>query len=62
MTVRRTATDNIVSPANHYQSSEAFPTFEELLLKLCFGNLDLDGLVNLFGMSTLVIGVVLDGG
>jgi hypothetical protein len=37
-------------------------TLEKLLLKLSLGDLDLDGLVNLLGMSLLVIGVVLDRG
>ena len=37
-------------------------TLEELLLQLGLGDLDLDGLVNLLLMSTLVIGIVLDGG
>lgn len=37
-------------------------TFEELLLELCLGNLNLDRLVHLLRMSASVIGVVLDRG
>jgi hypothetical protein len=37
-------------------------TFEELLLQLGFGDLNLDRLVNLLVVSALVIGVVLNGG
>lgn len=37
-------------------------TLEELLLQLGLGDLDLDSLVNLLLMSTLVVGIVLDGG
>lgn len=37
-------------------------TLEELLLKLSLGNLNLDSLVHLLVVSSLVIGVVLDGG
>jgi hypothetical protein len=37
-------------------------TFEELLFQLGLGNLDLNGLVNLLGMSLLVVGIVFDGG
>ena len=37
-------------------------TLKELLLQLGFGNLDLNGLVNLLGMSALVVCVVLDCG
>ena len=37
-------------------------TFEELLLKLGFGDLDLHSLVDLFGMTPPVVGVVLDRG
>jgi len=35
-------------------------TFEELLLQLCLCDFNLNGLVDLLGMSSLVIGVVLD--
>jgi hypothetical protein len=37
-------------------------TLEELLLQLSFGDLDLDGLVDLLLVPALVVGVVLDGG
>jgi hypothetical protein len=37
-------------------------TLKELLLQLGLGNLDLNGLVNLLGMSALVVCVVLDCG
>ena len=37
-------------------------TLEELLLQLGLGDLDLDSLVNLLGMSALVVCVVLDSG
>lgn len=37
-------------------------TFEELLLELSLGDLNLDCLVNLLVVSALVVGVVLDGG
>lgn len=40
---------------------ECFHTLEELLLKLGFGDLNLDGLVDLLCVTALVIGVVLDG-
>lgn len=37
-------------------------TLEELLLELSLGDLDLDSLVHLLMVSSLVIGIVLDGG
>ena len=37
-------------------------TLEELLLELGLGNLDLDGLVDLLLVTSLVVGIVLDGG
>ena len=37
-------------------------TLEELLLKLGLGDLNLNGLVNLLLVATLVVGVVLNGG
>ena len=37
-------------------------TLEELLLKLGFGDLNLDSFVDLLCVTALVIGVVLDGG
>lgn len=36
-------------------------TFEEFLFQLCFGDLNLYSLVNLFSMSALMISVILDG-
>lgn len=38
------------------------PTLEELLLELGLGDLDLDGLVDLLLVASLVVGIVLDGG
>ena len=37
-------------------------TFEELLLELSLGDLNLDRLVNLLGVPSAVVGVVLDSG
>lgn len=37
-------------------------TLEELLLKLSLCDFNLDSLINLLCMATLVVGVVLDGG
>lgn len=37
-------------------------TLEELLFELGLGDLDLDGLVDLLGVTAAVVGVVLDGG
>ena len=56
MTVRRT--DASVSGAVELGCSRL--TFEELLLKLRFGDLDFHSLIYLLGMSALVIGVVFD--
>lgn len=57
MTVRRTA------PGKQHALRRAGElTFKELLLELSFSDFDFDSLVNLFGMTTLVIGVVLDSG
>lgn len=39
-----------------------FITLEELLLELSLGDLNFDGLVHLLLMSTLVVGIVLNGG
>ncbi len=36
-------------------------TFEEFLLELCLGDLNLDGFIHLLRVSSFVIGVVLDG-
>lgn len=36
--------------------------FEEFLLQFGFGDLDLDGLVDLLGVAAAMVGVVLDGG
>ena len=41
---------------------QAAHTLEELLLELSLGDLDLDGLVHLLVVSSLVVGIVLDGG
>jgi hypothetical protein len=38
------------------------PTLEELLFQFSFCDLNLDSLVNLLGVSSLVVGIVLDGG
>lgn len=43
------------------ERQQAEHTLEELLLKLGLGNLNLDGLVDLLLVSTLVVGIVLDG-
>jgi hypothetical protein len=40
----------------------ALRTLEELLLELGLGDLDLDRLVHLLVVSSLVVGIVLDGG
>ncbi len=37
-------------------------TLEELLLELSLGDFNLDSLVDLLLMTTLVVGIVLDGG
>lgn len=37
-------------------------TFEELLLQFGLCDFDFNGLVDLFGVSLLVVGIVLDGG
>jgi hypothetical protein len=37
-------------------------TLEELLLKLGLCDLDLDSLIDLLGVSSLVVGIVLNGG
>lgn len=58
MTVRRTAA---VSQGPVYRGS-ATRTLEELLLELSLGDLDLNGLVHLLVVSSLVVGIVLDGG
>ena len=44
------------------QSNGALPTLEELLLELSLGDLNLDSLVHLLVVSSLVVGIVLDGG
>ena len=44
------------------QSDGALPTLEELLLELGLGDLNLDSLVHLLVVSSLVVGIVLDGG
>lgn len=35
-------------------------TFEELLLQFCLCDLDFNGLIDLFGVSLLVVGIVFD--
>ena len=60
MTVRRTSQIYTVSMEQRRPNRD--PTFEELLLKLSLGDLDLDRLVNLLGMAPLVVCVVLDCG
>ena len=57
MTVRRTAA---ISQGLVFWDA-ARRTLEELLLELRLGDLNLDGLVHLLVVSSLVIGVVLDG-
>lgn len=66
MTVRRTRKSTVISyrntgvkpPPQGYLSR----TFEELLLKLSFGNLNLHCSVDLLLVAALVIGIVLNGG
>lgn len=57
MTVRRTAAVSqglaLAGATRH--------TLEELLLELGLGDLNLDGLVHLLVVSSLVVGIVLDG-
>lgn len=60
MTVRRTS--SYISIVYVAMSVWLPLTLEELLLKLCLGDLDLDRLVDLLLVSALVIGIVLDGG
>lgn len=65
MTVRRTTPDRIsleISPIFAKFPHYYYYTFEELLLQLSLGDLDLDGLINLLGVALLVVGIVLDGG
>ena len=57
MTVRRTV---LVSQGFIYGCS-ARGTLEKLLLELGLGDLNLDGLVHLLVVSSLVVGIVLDG-
>ena len=45
-----------------FTSSTSKLTFEELLLQLCLGNLNLNSLVDLLVMAALVVGIVLDRG
>jgi hypothetical protein len=58
MTVRRTTT---VRPHQHYRRPRKH-TLEEFLFQFGFCNLDLDRLVHLLHVSTLVVGIVLDRG
>ncbi len=57
MTVSRTT---VVSVCSLLHATDA--TFEELLLQLGLCDLNLDSLVHLLCMPSLVVGVVLDGG
>lgn len=50
---------DIVAESRCVDNSEA--DLEELLLQLGLGDLNLNGLVNLFGVTSAVVGVVLDG-
>ncbi len=61
MTVRRTVS-SIRQPISMEPILDSvMVTFEELFFQLGLGNLNLNGLVDLFGMATSVIGVILDG-
>lgn len=66
MTVRRTRKGHLVSYRNAevvaLQHEYLGRTFEELLLKLSLGNLNLHGSVDLLLVAALVIGIVLNGG
>ena len=59
MTVRRTVA---VSQGLVFGRDLARRTLEELLLELSLGDLNLDRLVHLLVVSSLVVGIVLDGG
>ena len=59
MTVRRTA---LVSRRYLCTVQWLSSTLEELLLELGLGDLNLDSLVHLLVVSSLVVGIVLDGG
>jgi len=56
MTVRRTAQVRLGFVRHREQ------TLEEFLLELGLGDFNLDRLVNLLVVATLVVGIVLDGG
>lgn len=56
----RVAVVDIVAESGGIDNGQS--DLEELLLKLGLGNLNLDGLVDLLLVASLVIGVVLDGG
>lgn len=61
MTVRRTVK---IHPERQLSSSERevlWCTFEELLLQFGLSDLDLNSSVNLLLVTTLVVGIVLDG-
>lgn len=65
MTVKRTVADR--KSAFVHKHRELFAggilrTLKELLLQFSLGNFDLDSLINLLLVSTLVVGIVLDGG
>ena len=60
MTVRRTRIGIAISG---FVATISKPhTFEELLFQLSLGDFDLDGLVHLLRMTSLVVGVILDCG
>ena len=56
MTVRRTS-----DVSNAKTLKPRGKTFEEFLFQLRFGDFDLDGFVDLFGVAAAVVGVVFDG-
>lgn len=49
-------------PSSSTNQSPEYRTFEELLLQLGLGDLDLDGAVDLLLVAALVVGIVFDGG
>lgn len=58
MTVRRTIRLSTTALHNEGMLDIAF---EKLLFQLRLCDFNLDSLVNLFGVSTLVVGIILDG-
>jgi len=61
MTVRRTVSSIRQAISMEPILDSVMVTFEELFFQLGLGNLNLNGLVDLFGMAASVIGVILDG-